>query len=471
LMVVVCREPDGSYGIYVKGAPDAVINYCSSSIGEPGKVLDLKTRNKILAANEKMARKALRVLAFAYKKLLPDTNLDETDLESDLIFCGLAGMSDTPREGVQEAISRCRAAGVKVIMITGDHQRTAEAIAVKLGILGKGKSITGRELEQISDEEFAKQAGKITVYSRTTPDQKLRIVRALKGRGQIVAMTGDGVNDAPAIKEADIGIAMGLSGTDVTRGVADIVLSDDNFVTIVNGIEEGRAVSMNLTKSMRYILSGSLSQILMVFATATLGLPAPLLPAQILWVNLVTESLPAMSFLADPPEQDYMNQPPLKPEGRFLPDQGRAILQKGVLYGLSTFVLYTVGLKLGDWPVEKARTMAFSQLVLNRVFSLITERKTGNTRSSRNRGNPLIFPAAMISTFLLAVTMYLPLMRPLFSTIPLGPKDWAILAANALVTERIDSLIRGKSRETPGEGSVAPRPETGSMVLEPLHGK
>ena len=209
------------------------------------------------------------------------------------------------------------------------------------------------------------------IYSRTTPDQKLKIVRALKGRRQIVAMTGDGINDAPAIKEADIGIAMGQAGTDVTREVADITLADDNFVTIVNGIEEGRAVGINLTKSVSYILSGSLSQLLTVFATAILGLPTPLLPAQILWINLVTESLPAMALIADPPEEKLMNRPPINPEERFLwQQQGKIIFRRGIIFGLTTFSLYAAGLLWGRWP-PKARTMAFAQLVVNRVLSLL----------------------------------------------------------------------------------------------------
>lgn len=537
LMIVACREPDGAYGVYVKGAPDAVINHCAFSLGEPEKkVMDLKTRNKILAANEAMARKALRVLAVACKRLPPGTDLAKADLEGELTFCGLAGMSDTPRQGVSEAIEKCRNAGIKVIMITGDHQKTAEAVAVKLGLLVRGKSITGKELEHISDGDFVEQVENIAVYSRTTPDQKLKIVRALKNRGQIVAMTGDGVNDAPAIKEADIGIAMGLSGTEVTRGAADITLSDDNFVTIVNGIEEGRAVSMNLSKSVRYILSGSLAQLLTVFTTAVLGLPAPLLPAQILWVNLVTESLPAMSLMADPPETDYMQRPPLNPKEGFLPDQGRAILRKGMLFSLSTFGLYAVGLRWGGWSLEKARTMAFAQLVINRAFSLLHEHKAnrhrvnegraegsradengvhgrrvngcpGNepgangrevnrygensfgecvcgesecrknsfrknrcetngpetngcssagpetngcrptgTKSSGVKENPLILPAAALSALMLAITIYLPFMRPLFSTVPVGPKEWVLLTANALATGKIDSFLEIRNK-------------------------
>ncbi|MFW5649523.1 MAG: HAD-IC family P-type ATPase [Candidatus Alkaliphilus sp. MAG34] len=464
-MTVVCREPEGGYAVYVKGAPDAVINYCSSVIEDAEEQpLNPEICSRILAVNDDMAGKALRVLAVAHKKLPPSTDLNKVDLDSELVFCGLIGMLDSPREGVREAIQKCYAAGIKVIMITGDHQRTAEAIAAKLGISERGKSITGRELEQISDEEFTKQVGNIVVCSRTTPDQKLRIVRALKSCGQVVAMTGDGVNDAPAVKEANIGIAMGLSGTDVTKEVADITLSNDNFVTIVNGIEEGRTISMNLSKSVRYILSGSVGQLVTVFTSAALGLPTPLLPSQILWVNLVTESLPAMSLLADPPEKDYMRQPPINAEERFLPDKGRTILRKGALFGLNTFSLFASGLALGKWSLNKARTMAFSQVVINRVFNLINEQKTRNTNVFNTGGNPLTLPAVAATVSMLAATMYLPFMGPLFSTVPIGLEDWILLIANAFVTGKIDFFLGAGSRENQNFKAM-PLPSTNRRCL------
>jgi len=442
MMTVVCRESEDQYGVYVKGAPDAVINYCST-VAEKNELRAFEPgiRKNILKTNEKMAKKALRVLAIAYKRLPLGTDLGEINLDSDLTFCGLIGMSDSPREGVGEAITRCQTAGIKVVMITGDHQKTAEAIAAKLGILGQGNSITGEELDRIPDAEFFERVESIVVYSRTTPDQKLRIVRALKSRGQIVAMTGDGVNDAPAVKEADIGIAMGLSGADVTREVAGITLSDDNFVTIVNGVEEGRTVSMNLSKSVRYILSGSFGQLLAVFTSAATGLPTPLLPSQILWVNLVTESLPAISLTADPPEQNYMSQPPFDPEGRFLPNRGKTIIRKGMLFGLNTVGLFAWGLKWGGWSLNKARTMAFSQLVVNRVFNLLSDRKTKAAQASKTEKNPFVLPAAAVTVSMLAATMYLPFMRPLFATVPIGLRDWALLTANSLLTGKIDSQL------------------------------
>lgn len=449
MMTVVCQEPNGDYGVYVKGAPDTIINYCSQIIGRAdAQTLDEETREEILEANNYMASKTFRVLAIAYKNLPAETDLENINLESELTFCGLIGMADPPRDGVIEAVSKCHEAGIRVIMITGDHQITAEAIAAKLRILERGTSITGEELGKLLDAELEKRVESIVVYSRTSPEQKLRIVRALKRRGQIVAMTGDGVNDAPAIKEADIGIAMGLSGTDVTREAAGITLSDDNFVTIVNGIEEGRTVSLNLSKSVRYILSGSLGQLLAVFTASTAGLPTPLLPPQILWVNLVTESLPAMSLTADPPHPNCMRQPPLNPEGRFLPDKGRTIIRRGLLTGITTFGVYAAGLEFGGWSLNKARTMAFSQLVMGRVFNLFNERKKKEAGAANVKENPLILPAAAMSTMMLAITMYLPFMRPFFSTVPIGLADWGLLVANAFVAGKVDSALASKSKES-----------------------
>ncbi|NLK01021.1 MAG: hypothetical protein GX318_07280 [Clostridia bacterium] len=239
-------------------------------------------------------------------------------------------------------------------------------------------------------------------------------------------------------------------------------MSDDNFVTIVNGIEEGRTVGMNLSKSIRYILSGSVGQLLTVFSSTAMGLPTPLLPAQILWVNLVTESLPAMSLMADPPEENYMSKPPLNPEGRFLSGEGGAIFRKGLLFSINTLGLFTGGLMWGGWSLGRARTMAFSQLVVNRVFNLINERKTKDAMTgAKVKNNPLILPAAALSTAMLAAAVYLPFMRPLFSTVPIGLGDWALLTANAVTAGKIDSLLekggeKKKSKTTVHVGGGRP---------------
>lgn len=444
-MIVVCQEAAGEYDVYVKGAPDTVLDYCTAAIGSPNKQhLNSKLRSQILAANEAMSQKGLRVLAIAYKNLPESTDLDGVDLTEGLIFSGLAGMADPLRPGVPEAIQKCYAAGIKVVMITGDHQKTAEAVAAQLGILNSGYSITGPELETLSEAKLAQKVQQVTVFSRTSPDQKLRIVRALKHHGQIVAMTGDGVNDAPAIKEADIGIAMGHSGTDVAREVAGITLSDDNFVTIVNGIEEGRTVSMNLSKSVRYILSGSVSQVLMVFGAAVFGLPTPLLPAQILWVNLVSESPPAMALTADPPASNYMNCPAINPAQTFEDDK-QAIATKGLITGLAGFACYAASLTWGGWSLDKARTNAFSQMVVDRIFALFSERNR-DKQDSRTGKNPLLLPAAALSLGTLAAIVYTPALQPLFSTVPLGLKDWVLFLVQSVTTSKIEQLVAAKPK-------------------------
>lgn len=468
MMTVVCLEPEGSYGVYVKGAPDTVIDHCSRIIrGGEAVPLDLRTRQKILTANEQLADKALRVLALAWRTLPektgptekesgnPDgqgkegtgTDLTEADLESDLIFAGLIGMADPPRAEVKAAIRKCHEAGVKVVMITGDHQKTAEAIAQKLGILQQGKSITGEALAAISEAQLVVEVERIVVYSRTSPDQKLRIVRALKQRGHIVAMTGDGVNDAPAVKEADIGVAMGFAGTDVTREAAGITLSDDNFATIVAGIEEGRTVGDNLAKSVRYVLSGSLGQVLAVFLASMAGLPTPLLPPQILWINLVTEGLPAMALTGDPPQPNCMQRPPVPPESRFFARNSHEIVRKGVLTGLSTFGLYAGGVEFAGWSPGKARTMAFSHLVMGRVFHIFDSRRSRDNTDGTLSKNPYLLPAAGLSTAMLLLTMYFPFFRPFFSTVPIGLGDWALIGLTSGLAGRVDTLLAGSSRK------------------------
>lgn len=438
MMTVVCLDNDGSHHVYVKGAVDTILDRCTQ-VWHGGILvnLDLKMRRNILAANEAMAGKALRVLATAWKTLPLEIELEQGNLETGLIFAGLTGMVDPPRPCVKRAIKKCHLAGVKVVMITGDHQKTAEAIAENLGILQNGISITGDCLEDLTEEQLISYADKTVVYSRTSPDQKLRIVRALKKRGYIVAMTGDGVNDAPAVKEADIGVAMGLSGTDVTREASGITLSDDNFATIVAGIEEGRTVGENLTKSVRYVLSGSVGQVLAVFMAAVAGLPTPLLPPQILWINLVTEGLPAIALTADAPHPECMSRPPLRPEQRFSAKNKKEIVRKGILVGLTTFGVYAGGLAYG-WPPMKARTLAFSHLVMGRVFSLFETRRSINAGTIKN---PYILPAAGLSTAMLLLTMYVPVIRPLFSTIPMGLADWAIIGFTSSFVGWMDNWV------------------------------
>lgn len=447
MMTVICRAPDNNFHVYSKGAPDTVLGRCSRIV-KNGAVeqLDIKTRNDILAMNDKMAGRALRVLALAWKDMLAlEPNPTEAAVEeADLIFTGLAGMADPPRQGVGKAVRKCQEAGVRVVMITGDHKKTAEAVAQKIGILQQGGLVvTGDELDNLSAAKLAAAAEKIQVYSRTSPAQKLRIVRALKKRGHIVAMTGDGVNDAPAVKEANIGLAMGLSGTDVTREASGITLSDDNFTTIVAGIEEGRSVSENILKSIRYVLSGNMGQVLAVLMASIGGLPTPLLAPQILWINLVTECLPAMALAADPPQANCMRRPPVRSDKMIFSDSAKKeIIRKGIMAGITTFGVYAGGMDVG-WSQAKARTMAFSHLVMSRVFNIFDSRRVSRDLSGPGTGNRYVLPAAGVSTAMLLLTMYVPVLRPLFSTVPLALADWGLLGITAGIVGRVDSVMRG----------------------------
>lgn len=311
LMSVVVNHPGGRM-ICTKGAPDVLLNCCTYMLWEGGVVPCTPTlRQKVLDANEQMAS-ARCVLGMAYRDLRSgETAGSEKEAESQLVFVGLAGMIDPPRKEVRDAISVTRRAGIKTVMITGDHGTTAEAIAHQLGILQRGGTVlTGSQLSRMDDDALDKVSDNVFVYARVSPEHKLRIVKSLQRHGHVVAMTGDGVNDAPAIKAADIGISMGITGTDVTKEASALVLGDDNFSTIVAAIEEGRNIYENIRKFIRYLLASNVGEILTMFFAMMLGLPLPLVPIQILWVNLVTDGLPAMALGVDQPEKDLMEHKP-----------------------------------------------------------------------------------------------------------------------------------------------------------------
>lgn len=435
-MTTIHSAPGGERFAYVKGAPEIILKRCAHFL-EDGNVKDLteKKRRKILEINGKMASKALRVLGVAYRKLPGDLKVfAEGSVERDLIFVGLVGMIDPPREEVKEANRLCEQAGIKTVMITGDHKLTAVAIAKELGMLKSGLVLTGVDLDKISDEEFEKIVEDVTVYARVSPEHKLRIVRALKKRGHIVAMTGDGVNDAPALKNADIGIAMGITGTDVTREASDMVLADDNFATIVEAVEEGRNIYDNMRKFIRYLLSSNFDGILVVFTFAMLGLPIPLLPAMILWVNLATDGGPAVALSVDPPTEDAMQRPPRSPKA-------------GILHGMVTFIIAYIILQSGTtififwWKyfwvgstLEAARTVAFMQVC---IFELVV---VWNCRSERRNAFKVGFFSnkfllvAVLASFVLTVSLcYVPIFQLMFNTVPLEPYDWIwILATSSL---------------------------------------
>jgi Ca2+-transporting ATPase len=435
-MTTIHSAPSGERFAYVKGAPEIILEQCTHFL-EDDHVKDLteKEKKKILKINERMASEALRVLGMAYRKLPDDLKVfTEESVEKDLIFIGLVGMIDPPREEVKEANRLCEQAGIKTVMITGDHKLTAVAIGKELGMLKSGLVLTGAELDKMSDEEFEKIVEDVTVYARVSPQHKLRIVRALKKKGHIVAMTGDGVNDAPALKNADIGIAMGITGTDVTREASDMVLADDNFATIVEAVKEGRNIYDNMRKFIRYLLSSNFDGILVVSTFAMLGLPIPLLPAMILWVNLATDGGPAVALSVDPPTEDVMQRPPRSPKA-------------GILHGMVTFIIAYVILQSGTtififwWKyfwvgstLEAARTVAFMQVC---IFELVV---VWNCRSERHNAFKVGFftnrflLVAVLASFVLTVSLcYVPVFQLMFGTVPLELYDWIwVLATSSL---------------------------------------
>jgi Ca2+-transporting ATPase len=412
---------------YVKGAPEVILERCTH-LQDKSEVRELteKEKEKILIIGEEMAGRALRVLGMAYRRLTNDLkDFTEETVENGLIFVGLTGMIDPPREEVKEANRLCEQAGIKTVMITGDHKLTAVAIAKEIGMLKNGLVLTGAELEELSDLEFERIVEDVAVYARVSPEHKMRVVNALKKKGHIVAMTGDGVNDAPAVKNADIGIAMGITGTDVTREASDMVLADDNFATIVEAVKGGRNIYNKIRNFIRFLLSSNFDELLVLSIFAMAGLPIPLLPAMILWINLVTDGGPAMALSMDPPTEDVMLQPPRSPN-------------EGILHGMTTFILAYVVLQSGTtittfwWKyfftggsLEVARTMAFMQAC---IFELVV---VWNCRSERHNAFKVGFFSnkfllfAVITSFLLTISLcYIPIFQLMFSTVPLGLFDW-----------------------------------------------
>jgi Ca2+-transporting ATPase len=423
------RTEDGQYVAYVKGAPDVLLERCSFIL-ENGQTreLDAATRESILEQNSKMAAEALRVLGAAYKPFsaLPE-ELSPDSVENELIFVGLWGMIDAPRPEVFDAVRICKEAGIKPIMITGDYRLTAQAIAEELGIKEKDALIlTGAELNEKSNAELESLAEQVAVYARVSPEHKMRIVDALQKKGHIVAMTGDGVNDAPAIKKADIGVAMGITGTDVAKETADMVLTDDNFASIVGAVEEGRAIFDNIRKFTFYLLSCNLGEILIVFLPIMAGLGRPLEPIQILWINLLTDGLPALALGVEPPEKDIMKRPPRHPkEGVFTKKTALMTLLVGCLVAGAVLGAYLVGLRF--WA-ESAKTIAFSTLVLDELWRAFVYRSEKRTIFQLGflSNKPLLW-AVGSSLLLLAIVIFVPPLHAVFKTGFLSIGQWGVV--------------------------------------------
>ena len=449
-LMTTVNEMDEKYIVFTKGGVDELLNNCNSYLlnGEIKQNLSeyIKT---IKQENENMAKEALRVLACAYKEIdHKPTKEDISSLEKDLIFVGMVGMIDPPREEAKKAVEKCKTAGIKTVMITGDHKITATAIAKKLGILeNEDEAITGLELEKMSDEELEKNVRHYSVYARVSPEHKVRIVKAWQKNGEIVAMTGDGVNDSPALKTSDIGCAMGIVGTDVAKEAADVILTDDNFATIVSAVEEGRRIYDNILKVIQFLLSSNVGEIVVLFI-ATLCTPLfanwfgitdithleILLPIHILWINLVTDSLPALALAFDPANSDIMKRKPLKPsKGVFTKGMVWRIIYQGIMIGGLTLAAFMIGLgtthePIGDLSLEESKievgqTMAFVTLALSELVHVFNVRNNKKSlfRSKVFNNSKLIW-AILASAALMFVILLVPGLREIFS-IPLLPKE------------------------------------------------
>lgn len=445
LMSVLVQSGEDVF-VFVKGAPDVLLDR-SERVLLSGReeVLSTTTRKQILAANQEMASQALRNLAFGYRRFKSVESAKRApDWESELVFVGLCGMIDPPRENAREAIQVAREAGIRTVMITGDHQLTATAIASELTILPKdGRVLTGAELNNIDDRELERLVDDVYVYARVTPEHKLRIVRALQAREHVVAMTGDGVNDAPAIKQADIGISMGQTGTDVAKEASSLVLADDNFATIVAAVEEGRGIYDNIKKFIRYLLASNVGEIVTMFLAMLLGFALPLAPIQILWVNLVTDGLPAIALGVDPPEDDIMKRRPRNVrEGIFARGMGMKILSRGILIGLVTLAVFVWSLKTSD-DLQRAQTMAYATLTMAQLILVFDCRSLEGGIMKRNIfGNIWLIFAVLSSVGLFLLTIYVPKLAVAFHTVPLGALDWLIVLVLAAIPTFALSLRR-----------------------------
>ncbi len=422
-----------------KGAPETILKHCNRILID-GKVslLTASKKNEILKKNQEFAGNALRVLGFAYKKISTST---KSGFEKDLIFIGLVGMFDSPREGVKNDILTCRKAGIKVVMITGDNENTATAVGREIGLIENHNDlsvITGEELNRMSSKELEKVIENISIFARVNPEHKLRIVEAFKSRGHVIAMTGDGVNDAPALKKADIGISMGITGTDVAKEASDMILKDDNFSTIVSAVREGRAIYDNIKKFVQYLLSSNLGEVLVIFTAMIIGFEDPLtgsfvLPltaVQLLWINLLTDGLPAIALGVDPPEENIMMRPPRNPKEKILSrDTLSDIITTGILICIGTIFLFATSLPSG---AAKAITVSFTAIVVFELVRIQSIRMRYNMKLFSN--TKLVF-ALMVSFALQLIVVYTPFFQTIFGTVNLNPLDWVkiILAAGTIV--------------------------------------
>ncbi|ABG05985.1 ATPase, P-type, K/Mg/Cd/Cu/Zn/Na/Ca/Na/H-transporter [Rubrobacter xylanophilus DSM 9941] len=450
MMSVVYRDRrEGGLILFAKGAPDVLLGRCSRElVGGEARPLSEERRREISLQNELLAAEALRTLGAAYRAVTNEELERGPDhrIEQNLVFVGLVGMMDPPREEARRAVAVARDAGVRTIMITGDHPRTAAAVAGQLGISTGEPALTGAELDEMTDEALRRVVRESAVYARVNPEHKLRVVRALQENGEVVAMTGDGVNDAPALKTADIGVAMGVTGTDVSREAADMVLTDDNFASIVAAIEEGRSIFANIQKFLRYLLSSNIGEVLVMFLAVLLAgviglsgegfLALPLTATQILWINLLTDGAPALALGLEPAGPDAMRRPP-RPRGSGVITRRAwlGIAVTGLIMAAGTlFVLdYALpgGYISGSGGLLRAQTMAFTTLVLFQIFNVFNARSFGRSAFAGLFRNPWLWGALLLSLLLQVLVVYAPFLHPAFGTVPLSLQEWGLCAAVA----------------------------------------
>ena len=442
-MMTTIHKMGNKYRIITKGAPDILIEKCKLTIGQ---------KHEAARNNENMAKKALRVIAVAYKDLdvLP-SKIDSSNIENNLNFVGLIGMIDPPREGVKEAVQTCKRAGIKTVMITGDHIATAKAIAKQLNILGTyDKALTGQELNKMSQETLEKNIKDYSVFARVTPEHKVRIVKAWQKTGAVVAMTGDGVNDSPALKNADIGIAMGGSGTDVAKNASDMILADDNFVTIVKAVKQGRNIYDNIKKAIHFLISTNIGEIVTIFMGLVLGLKSPLLAIQLLWINLVTDSLPAIAIGLEPPEKDIMQRKPQdSKKGIFSDGLWNKIIVEGIMLGMLTLVAFSIGNKY--YGIEVARTMAFVSIGLLELvhsFNIKSEKSIFKVGIFENK---FLIGSFILGVFVQTIVLFIPSLAEIFQLVQLNKTQWIITLAISILPipimeaqKKVDEMRVGK---------------------------
>ena len=425
-LMTTVHKVGNKYRIITKGAPDVLLHRCINYYyNEERTKLTASIKNKINTQNLKLANDALRVLAVAYKDvdILP-TKIDTDSLEQELNFVGLIGMIDPPREGVKEAVATCKKAGIKTVMITGDHIKTATAIAKNLSILKQNDiAITGAELDKITDEDLEKNIMRYSVFARVSPEHKVRIVKAFRSTGAVVAMTGDGVNDAPALKNADIGIAMGKNGTDVAKNAADMILTDDNFVTIVEAVKQGRNIFENIRKAVHFLIATNIGEIVTIFLGLILGLKSPLLAIHLLWINLVTDSIPAIALGLEKADKDIMNRKPREAKkGIFADGLWGKIFVEGIMIGILTLFAFSLGNNL--YGIDIGRTMAFLSLGLLELvhsFNIKSEESIFKVGFFENK---YLVGALILGTILQVGVVCIPSLASIFNLVPLNTIQW-----------------------------------------------